>query len=96
MPKWDRLTIYERDRFYCRYCGFDGGTFATYRYLTVDHVNPKGPDEVDNLATCCTYCNSCKSNDPCVSVEQAREIVARHNVVNLVYWESKILPKVRR
>lgn len=95
MP-FDRLDIYARDGFHCRYCGYDGSTFDRFKFLELDHVDPTGPNEADNVVTCCRYCNSCKGSDPCSSVEQAREIVARHNSANLAYWELNVLPRLRR
>jgi 5-methylcytosine-specific restriction endonuclease McrA len=95
MAKWDRLDVYQRDEFRCLYCGFDGSTFEGWRYLTVDHINPTGPrDELDNLATSCSYCNSCKGSDACKSLEEARELVKAHDANNRVYWESRVRPKM--
>lgn len=96
MSKWQRVDIYQRDGFRCLYCGFDGGTFEGWRYLTIDHVDPTGPNEPDNLATCCSYCNSCKHRDPCLNVEEAREIVKRHDAANRAYWETNVKPMINR
>jgi hypothetical protein len=49
-------AVFARDGYRCRYCG------RTQR-LTVDHVLPRcqgGGDELDNLVTACTWCNSRK------------------------------------
>ncbi len=95
MPKWNRLAIYQRDHFHCRYCDFDGSTFEGWRYLTIDHVNLTGSrDDPDNLATCCSYCNSCKSSDPCLNIDEAKEIVARHDASNRAYWAKHIEPRL--
>lgn len=95
MAKWERLDIYERDGFRCRYCGFDGGTFESWPYLVVDHINPVGPrDDRENLATCCHFCNSMKSNDPCDNVEQAKAIIARHLEMNRAYWKQNVEARV--
>jgi hypothetical protein len=96
MSKWERLDIYQRDGFRCLYCGFDGSTFENWRFLEIDHVNPAGPDEPENLVTCCKYCNGVKWKEPCQSVEQAREIVQRHNTTNRAYWEHNVKPRLRQ
>ncbi len=92
MANYDRLEIYARDGFRCCYCGFDGGTFDTWKFLEIDHINPKGPNESSNVVTSCHYCNGCKGNDPCETLEQGREIVSRHNQTNFKYWQDKVLP----
>lgn len=53
-----RHNIFKRDDFKCLYCGSD-------RNLTLDHVLPRsrgGGNSWNNLATCCTKCNSLKDN----------------------------------
>jgi hypothetical protein len=95
MPKWTRLDVYQRDDFKCVYCGFDGQTFDGWRYLTIDHIDPKGPrHDLENLATCCRYCNSCKGDDPCLSVEEAKQIVQRHDAANRTYWANNVKDRV--
>ena len=99
MAKWNRLDIYERDGFRCRYCDYDGGTFEGYKYLVVDHIDPTptgSRDDPSNVATCCQYCNSCKGNDPCKTVEQAREIVKRHDTQNRTIWNRDVKPRIKR
>jgi 5-methylcytosine-specific restriction endonuclease McrA len=56
-----RFTVLQRDGFRCRYCGQGAPLVA----LEVDHVVPVsagGSDEIANLVTACTSCNSGKSN----------------------------------
>ena len=58
-----RAEIRARDGHRCRYCGIavkwsdrkgpDGGTY--------DHVDPKGPNTIDNLVVACRSCNSRKA-----------------------------------
>ena len=92
---WGRIDIYERDNFRCLYCDFDGATFEGWRYLTIDHIDPSGPrHDPHNLATCCRHCNSCKGNDPCSSIDEAKEIVARHDVANRDYWAKYVEPRL--
>ena len=94
-PGYDRLDIYERDGFRCLYCGFDGRTFEGWRNLTIDHINPTGSkNDPANLATCCSYCNACKHKDPCQSLEEAREIVKRHDAANRAYWAANVQRRV--
>lgn len=57
-----RAAVRERDGDQCRYCGRDvnwhdrkGIAGATY-----DHVDPVGPNDLDNLVVCCRSCNSIK------------------------------------
>ena len=63
-----RRRILARDRYRCRYCGYDMTLHFPYPHLgvlTVDHVVAKvrgGTDRNDNLATCCVDCNNRKRN----------------------------------
>ena len=51
-----RRRIFHRDRSTCRYCG--ARLAAGER--TVDHVDPQGDTEDENLVTACTGCNAAK------------------------------------
>jgi hypothetical protein len=53
-----RLRIYWRDQFTCRYC--ERPMHPLSDDLTLDHVDPAGGDEDDNLTTSCRSCNSSK------------------------------------
>ncbi|WP_408858567.1 HNH endonuclease [Acidiphilium sp. PA] len=87
--------MFKRDGFQCLYCGWDGRTFEGWRYLTIDHINPSGSrDDPNNLATCCRHCNSCKGNDPCQSVKEAKEILKRHDETNRAYWAKNVKPLI--
>jgi 5-methylcytosine-specific restriction endonuclease McrA len=93
---FNKLDIFKRDGFRCRYCGFDGTTFENYFFLEIDHINPKGPRlDPSNVATACHRCNDWKFNDPCANVEEAKAIIARHREANLRYWEKNVIPLVR-
>lgn len=51
----------QRDKYICRYCGFDGSSFDNWLQMSVDHVKPVsqgGGDGKDNLVACCKACNS--------------------------------------
>lgn len=57
-----RAAVRERDGDHCRYCGREvnwrdrkGVAGATY-----DHVDPQGPNTLENLVVCCRSCNSIK------------------------------------
>ena len=57
-----RLAIYLRDGLSCAYCGasVEDGT-----QMTLDHVKPDskgGSNDVTNLVTCCSRCNSARGN----------------------------------
>jgi 5-methylcytosine-specific restriction endonuclease McrA len=91
MASWQRLDIYERDGFRCRYCGFDGSSFEAWPFLIVDHINPRGPrDDPANLATCCRRCNDWKGPTPCESVEQAKDIITQAGKLNREFWEQNV------
>jgi hypothetical protein len=97
MARWERLDIYERDGFRCRYCGFDGSSFESWPFLTVDHINPRGPRaDPANLATCCHRCNDWKGPTPCEGIEQAKDIIARAGETNLSFWKKNVAHRIRR
>jgi HNH endonuclease/Domain of unknown function (DUF4373) len=53
-----QLFVFERDGYTCVYCGSN-------QELSLDHVIPQsrgGSHDAENLATCCTPCNSSKNN----------------------------------
>lgn len=52
-----RNRVFERDSFTCRYCGR-----ADYErsWLVLEHVDPKGAADEDNLVTACRPCNKLK------------------------------------
>lgn len=53
-----RRQIFERDEFYCQYCGSEHD-------LTCDHITPLvlgGTNEPTNLTTACRSCNSSKGD----------------------------------
>lgn len=59
-----KKIVRERDGDWCRYCGIvvrwganratDGGTY--------DHIDPEGPNTVENLVVACNYCNGRKQD----------------------------------
>ena len=70
VPQIKKRRILERDRYTCRYCGYDMSLHYPYphlRMITIDHVIPKisgGTDRDDNLVTSCYSCNNRKRNLP--------------------------------
>lgn len=61
--KENRLKVYERDEYKCRYCGKQLTRFT----CTLDHVTPVvagGTNALDNLVTACLTCNSKKHQRP--------------------------------
>jgi hypothetical protein len=75
--------IFKRDGFICRYCGWVGDTFEKWRYLVVDHFEPRGCFQSslafdfrsyqadENLLTACVDCNLMKSDRKFATVEEA-------------------------
>ncbi|HKF51782.1 MAG TPA: HNH endonuclease signature motif containing protein [Candidatus Acidoferrales bacterium] len=59
----NRIKVYERDGYKCRYCGKQLTRFT----CTLDHVTPVdagGTNSFDNLVTACLECNSRKHRRP--------------------------------
>jgi hypothetical protein len=59
----NRLKIFERDGYKCRYCGKQLTRFSA----TLDHIQPishSGTNSFDNLVTACLHCNSNRGNRP--------------------------------
>jgi len=65
-----RKAIYERDGYACRYCGKDLSTVpASERVL--DHKDPQGGNDPDNLVTACKECNDRKEGKNAVDFLRA-------------------------
>jgi hypothetical protein len=59
----NRIKIFERDDYQCRYCSKQLTRFSA----TLDHVQPVsrgGKNTFDNLVTACLHCNSRRGNRP--------------------------------
>jgi HNH endonuclease len=59
----NRLKVYERDQYICRYCQKQLTRFTA----TLDHVKPvaeDGDNSIENLVTACLDCNSRKNKRP--------------------------------
>ena len=64
-----KMLVWERDNFKCYYCGLDLKEWKKQRnsksLLTIDHKEPiskGGTNEMNNLVTACSYCNSKKGD----------------------------------
>ena len=58
--------IFERDKFICTYCGEDHSSFLMWRFLTVDHLLPKGHPKRNDpewQVTACSFCNTAKNRE---------------------------------
>lgn len=63
----NRLKVFERDNYICKYCQKQLTRFTA----TLDHVQPvsKGGDNsFDNLITACLHCNSRRGNRPVMDI----------------------------
>ncbi len=61
--KENRIKVYERDEYKCRYCGKQLTRFTS----TLDHIKAvanDGDNSFDNLVTACLDCNSRKNKRP--------------------------------
>lgn len=61
--KENRIKVYERDSYKCRYCGKQLTRFT----CTLDHLTPViagGTNALENLVTACLTCNSRKNQRP--------------------------------
>ena len=95
--------VFQRDRFTCVYCGFDGNGFNQWRQLGVQRVRPisqGGTDSDDNLVTACNFCNSTTSRmefpaDMSASdiLESKRERVKDRLKAFHKFWESNVAPR---
>ena len=59
----NRIKIFERDSYNCKYCGKQLTRFSA----TLDHIQPVshgGLNSFDNLVTSCLHCNSSRGNRP--------------------------------
>jgi hypothetical protein len=59
-----RYIVFTRDSFSCLYCGSSPALDGVK--LAIDHVVPiskNGSEDISNLATCCTGCNSAKNDN---------------------------------
>ena len=95
--------VFQRDRFTCVFCGFNGNGFNQWRQLGVNHLRPKsvgGTDSPDNLVTACNFCNSATSRMKFSQEQSTDEILAlkkKHVQARLkefhLFWADKVAPR---
>jgi len=81
IPAAMRREVLVRDGYTCQRCGAGAGEPDQYSYgrrirLQVDHEDPNGPTEPNNLIVLCSSCNQSKANVRDAS-EDARNLLAR-------------------
>ena len=67
----NRLKVFERDEYKCRYCEKQLTRFTA----TLDHLQPVsegGDNSFDNLATACLHCNSQRGSRPVMEIVTAK------------------------
>jgi 5-methylcytosine-specific restriction endonuclease McrA len=88
------LSILERDRFRCQYCGLDGvASFENYLVMSVDFIVPrarKGRKDPRNLVTACRPCNLLKGRRSFSSFEEAKAYVLNRRVELRKEWETRV------
>ena len=68
----NRLKVFERDGYCCKYCGKQLTRFTA----TLDHVQPvsqEGDNSLGNLVTACLHCNSRRGSRPVMDIIDAAE-----------------------
>src|SRR3989338_5254194 len=71
--------VMSRDLFKCIYCDFQARDLNTWMQLTIDHIFPRHQrlnDDEENLATCCSSCNSITSRMK-FDLNEKREIIIK-------------------
>lgn len=96
MENWNWIHPAQiRDKFKCQYCEHDGlASPENWRYTTVDHFIPKtqgGTNDLDNLKTSCSYCNSLKGDKLFSSVEEVRDYIKKRKVE-----DAELVVKLRK
>jgi 5-methylcytosine-specific restriction endonuclease McrA len=88
------LSILERDKFRCQYCGLDGTvSFENALVMGVDFVVPraqKGKKDPSNLVACCRPCNVLKGRRAFGDFEEAKGYVLEEREKLRKAWETRI------
>lgn len=94
-------NVFLRDKFRCKYCGFDGREFLSWMQLSIDHVLPRssgGSDEDENLVACCRSCNSITSRmkfergtKRVDAIRQKRALVRERHGKCLEFWKTNVV-----
>lgn len=93
-----RFEVFKRDSFTCQYCGSQAPAVV----LHADHIQPQskeGEDDLTNLVTACSTCNSGKSNillsdDSAIAKrkKQLDELQERREQLELMFeWHKELL-----
>jgi 5-methylcytosine-specific restriction endonuclease McrA len=90
--------IYERDKFKCRYCGFDGlKDFESWHlaHFNVDHIRSVSrggeKDDDNNLVLACHACNAYKWNFDCKTFEEAVEVIKSRKAIAEKWYRKYVL-----
>jgi len=92
---WEEgLSVLERDRFRCQYCGLDGmASFENYLVMSVDFVVPragKGKKNPSNLVAACRPCNRLKGRRAFHNFAEAKAHVLKQRAELHQQWESRM------
>lgn len=72
-----RQAVWDRDKYVCQYCGFDGlDSFTNFWSMHVDHLIPSRGNTMDNLVTACVICNSLKGKHiPSINIQSKEKLI---------------------
>lgn len=98
ISKKTRFEVFKRDKFTCQYCGKS----APDAILQIDHITPVskgGTNDIMNLVTSCSECNSGKSNielddDTAIKARkrQLDALAERREQIEMMYeWQKGLL-----
>lgn len=97
MPRPRDEEVFARDHFRCVYCDFDGSSFDSWQFLTVDHFKPRsrgGDDDMANLMTACAICNNMKNYFGWPTLAEARAEIGQWRDQMRRDWEQHVQPRV--
>ena len=89
-------SIFERDHFTCRYCGWSGAEDFSLWFVggfCVDHVRPVtdgGTDDESNLVLSCHSCNHYKGSFPNKTFDEARTYVMERRKVAKAWFNKHV------
>jgi hypothetical protein len=86
-PSWDdiKILVYQRARGCCEYCRTSEEN--TGQTMQVDHIDPHGSDELDNLCLSCWNCNNHKRQATLILDPISNTKVALYNPRTQVWSE---------
>lgn len=87
--------IFERDRYRCVYCGWDGSLdLRAYMLLEPDHFVPldkDGSPDADNVVTSCHLCNNMKGRQVFKSIEDTKKELEKYYEDVKRDWHQKMI-----